>query len=157
MYNQLKYKRTFKGFLNQIYNSQTASSKKRGHAPSEYSKEELGLWLKGHKDFQQLWGDWVLSDYEKYKRPSVDRLDDNKGYSFDNIRLVTWRVNQDAGYKNFEKKIEQVSKDGTVVETFDSITKAAKKLNTSHEMISRVCRGLYGRNTHLGYSWRYAS
>jgi len=95
----LKYGRTMSGLIMSIYHGQKTLSKKRGHLPPAYSRLELEAWLKGHKDFYRLYKAWQASGHESILRPSVDRLDNSKGYSFDNIRLVTWGENHDAQWK----------------------------------------------------------
>jgi len=82
------YDHTKKGVIRVIYKTQKANSKRRGHNPPEYTKEELKEWLYKH-NFKKLYDNWVKSGYQKKMKPSVDRLNDFKGYSFSNIRLVT--------------------------------------------------------------------
>jgi hypothetical protein len=87
------YDRTEKGVIRVIYKSQKSSSKQRGHKLPEYTKDELRDWL--YKNgFKKLYDEWVKSGYDKKKKPSVDRIDDFKGYSFENIRLTTWEQNK---------------------------------------------------------------
>ena len=96
------YKKTIDGLISKIYGQQKQSSKKRGHQPPTYSKELLHRWITAHVIFQELYDNWIASNYEKDLVPSVDRLDDSKGYSFDNIQLMTWKENN-AKYKNRNK------------------------------------------------------
>ena len=59
--------RTKKGLIIQIYQMEVAASKRRGHLPPEYSKEELIEWTLKHKNFESLYSIWVKSEYEKYR------------------------------------------------------------------------------------------
>lgn len=95
---QKAYTRTIDGLISQIYGKQKSSSKKRGHQPPTYSVELLHRWITAHTIFQELYDNWIASDCDKWLRPSVDRPDNSKGYSFDNIKLMTWRENQDNYY-----------------------------------------------------------
>jgi hypothetical protein len=67
----------------------------------------------------------------------VDRLDDSKGYSFDNIQLVTWREN----HMNYIKKlrvpviIENI-KTGEKT-TYKLLIDAGEGIGVSHNTISR--------------------
>lgn len=90
--NEADYDKTEKGVIRVIYKTQNSSSKKRGHEKPDYSKNQLAEWLYSN-GFKVLYDGWVSSGYVKSKKPSVDRIDDLKGYSIDNIRLVTWNDN----------------------------------------------------------------
>lgn len=85
--------RTVDGVVTSIYSTQRTSSKARGHELPKYSKEEFGSWLKSQDKFKTLYDAWVASGYKKNLKPSVDRIDVTKGYSFDNIQLLTWKEN----------------------------------------------------------------
>jgi len=92
------YVRTELGAITQMYALQRQRSKDRGHNMPTYTKEEFTTWL--YKNgYKTLYDNWVDSDYDKMVKPSADRLDDDLGYSFDNIRLVTWQENCNKGRK----------------------------------------------------------
>lgn len=54
----------------------------------------------------------------KWNRPSLDRIDNNKGYTIDNIQLVTWIVNHTRGeltideYINLCKEVTEFKREG---------------------------------------------
>ena len=101
--------RTKKGLAIQIYQMQVANSKKRGHPLPTYSKEELTTWMFNHPNFSKLYANWVNSDYDRYSRPSVDRWDNSKGYSFSTIDLTDWRTNNSRqSYVNTNGKLLQI-------------------------------------------------
>lgn len=85
--------RTVHGLIYQIYKMQILSSIQREHDKPKYSYKEFTDWFKSQKDFKHLYSEWVKSNYNKMKRPSSDRIDNSKGYSLDNIQLVTFREN----------------------------------------------------------------
>lgn len=87
------YDRTQKGVIRVMYKTQVRNSKARNMDLPSYTKEQLKVWLYNN-NFEKLYNDWVNSGFEKAIKPSVDRLDDFKPYSFDNIRLVTWKENK---------------------------------------------------------------
>lgn len=89
--------RTKFGLFARLYSHQLESSRKRGHNKPEYTLNELRDKFINDDLFLDLYAKWVESDYYKYKTPSFDRLDNTKGYSFDNIQLVTWAVNDKLG------------------------------------------------------------
>ncbi len=88
-----KFKRSKSGVISQLYSAQKASSKKRGHRPPEYSREELKDWLYSQSLFHELYSEWVQSGYIKRLKPSVDRDRDETHYCFSNIRLCQWQEN----------------------------------------------------------------
>lgn len=82
--------RTSEGLINQIYQSQRESSKKRHHPKPGYSVKELSLWLEEETDFYLLYLEWKSNAFIQSLRPSIDRLDDELYYTLDNIQLLTW-------------------------------------------------------------------
>lgn len=87
-------RRTPNGVITTLFICMKRRSKQRKHAPPKFTKVQLTKWLYDN-GFQKLYDDWVNSGYNRWKKPSCDRLDDSKGYSFDNIRLTTWKANKD--------------------------------------------------------------
>jgi len=88
-----KWRRSKKGLINNMYAGQVARSLKRGHLPPIYSKEELHDWLQAMPLFHHLHHLWSAAGYDKMLVPSLDRLDNDEGYTFSNLRLVTWGAN----------------------------------------------------------------
>jgi hypothetical protein len=162
VYENLKQKsRTKKGLLFAIYFTQVSSSKYRGHDLPKYSKECLVNWALSQDKFYDLYNEWVISGYPKEKTPSVDRLDDSKGYSFDNIQIVDWKTNRQKFCDNVKKGIDtrmcktvnQYTIEGKFIKQFYSLRQAERetKINNSH--ISAVCRGV--QKTAGGFIWKY--
>lgn len=89
--------RTHKGIIHRIYGNQIKSSKKRGHKLPTYSKNELYAWLITSDMWHQIYNNWVNNNYNLDLTPSIDRLDDSIGYSFDNIQVTTWYFNNIKG------------------------------------------------------------
>lgn len=87
-------KTTVTNFAARSMAGQRDRSKKRGHQPPAYTKEELTAWLLDQPNWIQLCSDWKKSNFESDLAPSIDRLDNSKGYSFDNIQLITWKENR---------------------------------------------------------------
>ena len=93
-----EYAKTKEGVAAAIYNAQNWGSKKRGYDPPNYSLAELRIWIFSQPNFNKLYNKWVTSGYDKMLKPSCDRLDDYKSYTFNNLRLVTWWENRQKGY-----------------------------------------------------------
>ena len=157
----LKHRRSLKGKVMDIYSSQRHSSKKRGHNPPNYTKEEFFNWLINNEEYLRLYNEWTESGYENLKAPSCDRIDDYKGYSFDNIQLMTWGENKRKsfidkknGVNNKQNKaILKMSLEGEMLKTYYSMRQAAREMGVPASGIWKVCNGK--RKQSHGFKWRY--
>ena len=149
-----KNKFTFKRVSNGIYSMQKNSSKQRGHQPPAYTLEELRSWMQQQPNLNKLLKDYEASGGDRKLAPSVDRLDDEVGYTFDNIRLVTCKVNQDKEHAKQRKAVIQMTLEGEFVKEWSSVHEAAKKTGNHQSNISYVCMGK--RPTAGGYKWKFA-
>lgn len=89
-----KARRNPNGVITTLFWHMKRRSKKRKHAAPKFTKVQLTKWLYAN-GFKELYDAWVASGYDKWMKPSCDRIDDYKGYSLDNIRLTTWKANKD--------------------------------------------------------------
>ena len=152
-------RKTKQGVITMIYATQLSSSRKRGHKPPTFNNKNLQDWLLNDWVFDLLWTNWTNCGHIKYMKPSLDRLDDSKGYSFDNIQLMTWgennakaRVDQQTGKLGNDKPLKAVSQcslDGKVIKIYISISEAKRITGIHH--ISHCCNGK--RKTAGGYIW----
>ena len=133
-----------------IYGSQKNHSKIRKHEPPHYGLSELRDWFYSQTNLELLLSEWKDSGYNKMFKPSIDRLDDSKGYSFDNIQLVTWGYNISKGS---HKKKKVVSILNGIQEFYDSIDEAATYNGISKGGISDCCNG--NRKTAGGFRWEF--
>ena len=153
-------KRTKEGLVSEIYSEQKSSSKDRSHTMPNYSKETLIKWVFSQSNFEQLYYDWVNSEYNKWKRPSIDRLKDNLPYSLDNIRLVTWEVNNKQSHidklsgenKLDSKTVYKYSLEGNFLCEYNSVSMAARHLELH---TSGIVKAVQNKTTAGGYQWRY--
>ena len=164
MTNTQKNRRTKKGVTLRIYDSQMSNSKARGHAQPTYSKSWLRKWLLSNPEFHRLYDMWVLSGYDKWFKPSVDRKDDNLSYTEYNIQLMTWKENKDKQSRdlrsgklthgnNPQKPVEQYTIGGELVAEFISTREAERSAGISKDGVGGVCRGKH--KTAGGYVWKY--
>ena len=144
--------RTPKGLLSVIYTNQIKSSRKRKHELPKYTKIELYTWALSQDDFNQLFNKWESSGYQKELIPSIDRLEDTKGYSFNNIRLVTFETNNKKSHLdmrsgklitkfNPQVAIEQFDLKGNFIASFISMSEASRQTGIRTSYIARVCNG----------------
>jgi hypothetical protein len=102
------------------------------------------------KNFKVLYKNWVKSGYEKNFRPSVDRLDSTKGYSFDNIRLVTWKENNNANHINNVKPIIVEDKLVDTKTVYSCSKEFATKMNFNTDTVySAARRGTFLANQYI--------
>jgi len=150
---------TKKGIVQTMYDSQKSSSKKRQHNVPAYSKKEFKQWLYSQKNFNRLYKLWKKSGYKSLLKHSVDRNDDDIGYSFSNITLMTWGENKKKGYKSrtikhYESRcrlIKQFKPNGQLIATYESLKCASIITGINRGNISSVCCGY--RKTAGGFKW----
>jgi hypothetical protein len=148
------------GVVRVIYKTQKRHNKIRGHGVMPYSKSELKSWLYDNR-FKALFDAWVLSGWLKRLKPSVDRIDDFKGYSFSNIKLGTWSDNAEHQHQDIingigtgGERCKVIYKyDGVknLIATYVSYSSAARDMGYSleYQIKKKIkCRG--------GYYWAYS-
>jgi hypothetical protein len=157
-----QYYKTIPGIVTHIYNGEKTASKQRGHSLPTYNKQELNNWLHNN-GLIILFNSWKNSGYKKELKPSVDRINSTEGYSFSNIRLVTWKENNDIAYeerKNCKrvtkqcKEVKQLTEDGILVYQFKSIANAARATGFCRTNINHACAT--GKELAHGFRWQYA-
>lgn len=66
------------------------------------SYEDYCVWLKNNiDDFDRLYAEWEKSGFTRKLTPSIDRVDNKKGYEAENMRWITVTENS----KKFTKKL----------------------------------------------------
>ena len=93
--------------------------------------------------------------------PSIDRLDDFKGYSFSNIRLTTWKENREHQYKDIKngvgtsgarcKTIYKFNADKELICNYVSYNEAQRQMGYSLEY--QIKKGVTCRNN---FYWSYS-
>lgn len=164
-----KIRHTKSGLVSSMIRNQRKRCRERGHEMPTYTLDELKSWVFSQPNFEILFNEWVISGFNRWKKPSIDRIDEKISYNFSNIRLVTWQENLDnqslkhrAGI-NTKKVKEHKAVKATHLHSgetlfFCSMSSAeryfrAKGLPAYQGSISAVCRG---RNKkHLDYKWEF--
>lgn len=155
------YQHSKKGVVSFIYAGQVYSSKIRNYNSPNYTKKELEKWLFDQSLFHELYDNWVKSEYTKDLKPSVDRKDDYKTYTLDNIQLMTWRDNNKKGVADringinnkISRAVLQYDLDGNFIAEYYSQMQAGRETGISNVNIWGCCKGLH--NTAGGYRWEY--
>jgi len=154
--------RTRLGLAGVIYARQHTFSKKRGHPPPNYTLKEFRLWLFDCLLFEELYLAWVKSGYDKMTIPSVDRLDDSKPYSLDNIQIMTWRENKQKAHRDMRegkiihgtkphKAIVHLVLHSDEIIEYPSVREASRLFGKSASHISHTCNGNHKAYGDLWY------
>ena len=161
-------RRTKNGLISAMWYSMNNASKQRKHQPPNFTFKEFKNWtlIINEKKFKKLYNKWKNSNYNTYLRPSVNRLNDYKSYYFKNMELVTWKINQDKGYKSKKciearqqagkkngKIIYQYTLNGKFIKEFSSSREASKILKIHNTGILKACQRKYTQTN--SFLWRF--
>lgn len=91
-----RYRKTPKGVLTNIYDHQRRRCKQYGYSLL-YSLEEFQMHFINDQHYLELFGKWEQCGYKYYDKPSVDRINPDLDYSFNNIQMITWEENRKKG------------------------------------------------------------
>ena len=159
----LSYSRLKSSVILKIYGHQKENSFVRNHNLPTYTKEQLLEWLLNDWVFGLLYQNWCNCGYIESMKPSIDRIDDNKGYSFDNVQIMTWGENrakgaylQSIGKQNVTKPIKpilQLSLDGKLIKEYLSASEASRITKLNRSCISKCCRGEFKQ--FRGFVWKF--
>lgn len=99
-----RYEKTKGGFLMRMYRNMKSRvngiQKKKHHlyAGKELiCKEDFYSLAKLNPEFNRLFNEWELSNYNRKLTPSVDRINPKLGYTVENIRFITHSENSRLG------------------------------------------------------------
>lgn len=152
-----RYRKTVKGILTNTFHKQRERAMNYGFPPPNYTLNELHDRFLHDVKFLALYDAWVSNGYMKPDKPSLDRTDPTRGYSLDNISVMTWSENRKKG--DAEKiltrrtQVFQLDANGSVIAFYDSIQAAAKATKCYQGNITSCCRGQ--RHCAGGFAWRY--
>lgn len=138
-----------------LFGSCVRHSKKRGHKPPGFNEEEFREWITSQERWDCIVQNWMMSDFNTYLAPSVDRLDESRGYFFDNIRLVTWIENASA-HNSFYGSIEVYDREGNFLHTCENTYVASFLTGDKPYSISANCRGRT-KLTENKYQYKYTN
>jgi len=154
------YDHSEKGVIRVIYKTQKRNQKLRSHGELPYTKNELSAWLYSN-GFKEIYESWKESGFTKDLKPSVDRIDSLKGYSLDNIQLITWGENRRLQYDDIKKAtgssgkrckpVNKLDQNGVVICQYVSYSSASRDAGYSLEYAIKN-----GVKCKKGFFWSYA-
>lgn len=147
-----RYHTSPKGVLNTIYRAQLVRQERKG-INVNYTYEEFKNKYLEDETYLKLHNNWVKSGFVSDYKPSFDRIDHTKGYSFDNLQIMTWKQNNDKGRKEHMKKVEMYDLEGNYIKTFNSIVEASKEVDIYKSNISACCKGKLNKTAN--HRWKY--
>ena len=158
-----RYRTVPRVFFARVYQNQRKSSKRRGHAMPDYTLNELIEWLKLQPNLTALWQGYQSSSHHRNFAPSLDRLDDSKPYTLNNLRLVTAHENIKKAARHIRegllnrgetraRPILQYSHDrSTLIARFQSSYEAEEITGFNASNIRSCCTGKL--KSAYGYWW----
>lgn len=143
-----RYRKTPRGVLTNSYAHQ------RHRRNVEYSLAEFHERFLKSKRFLRLFDEWIKQGCIREMKPTIDRINAKKGYTLDNIQILTWAENR------FKQNMERRHRGGAVlqmignkvVKRFKSQKEAARLTGLSQGSLSMALNGK--RQTAGGYRWK---
>ena len=162
-----KTKHTITGWFNTHYKRMRQLERKRFGKELCFDRWDFEDWVieTNFDKFCSLFSDWIKKGYATDYCPSIDRLDNSKGYVFDNMQIITWKENNEKEHKrkkeqNYYKAILstkraviRISECGETT-MYESLSEAGRQNNISNSVICECCKGK--RRSAYGYKWKYA-
>ena len=149
--NTQKYRETPKGVLTNMYN------KMKSRREVEFTLQDFQDRFIGDKKFIRLHKEWLDSNKDKMKKPSLDRISNKKGYTVANTHMITWAENR------HKQSMERRSRKGSVIQyfngkqiaTYRSQREAVKKTGISQGNMSE---NMNGKRPHVeGFTFKFES
>ena len=152
--NTRRWRQTYKGLTANLYAKLKERARRNGRCNDVFTLEEFRTFLE-NTDIHRLYRRWAKCGYQTSRRPSVDRIDPLRGYTFDNIQIITAEENRKKGDAEkmvlWGKPVHQISMSGVVVAKYPSLKVASQITGINKNNISTVINKK--RKTAGGYRW----
>lgn len=152
--NTQRWRQTYKGLTANMYAKIRERSKRNNRQNHEFTLGQFREWLL-QTDIHRLFRRWQEYGHKTDRRPSVDRIDPLRGYTFDNMQIITAKENRSKGDKEkiilWGIPIHQISMSGTVIAKYPSIKIASQITGINRNNISTVINKK--RKSAGGYRW----
>lgn len=144
--NTAVYRKTPKWVLTNIYAHQLSRSREREIGYPTYSLIELhDKFIKDIK-FIRIHKEWLASWCKKQMKPSVDRINNKRRYSLDNITIKTWAENR------FKQSMERRCRKWWVIQLLN--WKEIRKYRSQREAIRLTWFNQWQMSKVLNWKWQ---
>lgn len=123
------------------------------------TKKEWEQWCEESAGtFFSLWNNWAESGYKRGLTPSIDRIDNSKGYILGNLQWLTTEGNRLKYQKETAKCIVKMSIDGKIIKKYKMLRDVEKDGYTKSGVRSSIYqqnKTQKGYSLYKGYIWKY--
>jgi len=148
-----QFRHSLNGVLMDTYFNQKQTSKRRSHPMPNYTLQELKNIYLHDPAFISIYMRWAADGYGRWDKPSLDRTDDSKSYTLNNLQVMTWKQNHYKGTFLGTKSVVMTDKEGQCIKIFESARAAGKETGIHYKNISACCLGK--QKTAKGYRWAF--
>ena len=147
-----KYARTPKGILTVMYRNM-----RRNKLGISFTLKEFHQRYLQDSEYQYLVNEWRKRGFKKVDKPSLDRKNCKKGYTFENTQMMTWEENEfkrsalDGKLGRKPAVLQLVG--NKVIKRFQSQRHVVKEMGVNQGSLSDVLRGK--RKSVGGYNFIY--
>lgn len=153
-------KKTHNWVLNEMYFGMIKHSKNRNYSEPNFTNKQFKEWCFSNTEFINIYDKWAESKYNKWNKPSVDRINNYKSYTFDNIRIVTWLENFESAIQDILngnntkqcKGVYQYDLNGVLIKEYFSLRSAGRLTNLCPATIAEKAKL---NKEYKGYIWSY--
>ena len=166
----INWNRSKSGVITRLWHKHNHRSKQRKMPPPDYDRNWLESFIMNHPDFERIYSGYVESGYDVMMSPSIDRINDDGGYTKENIRLVTFKENMEHAWQAGRNKehensgwskgacgdhrpVIQFTMSGAYLREFISVSEACRETKSHDSKVSHACSGK--RKSHNGFQWMY--
>lgn len=147
--------------LNALYQKERERSRQVGFPVPDYSWPEFRDHWINHPDFLRRYAEWKSSGFKnRWLRPSVDRINPTKPYTFENTHMLNWgenrfKLNMEGRRLGRKRHLKVVQlKDGVVVAEYPTQIEAVRKTGLVQGQISAVIRGRFKSTGGFQFEYR---
>ncbi len=152
-----RFRKTPKGVLTNLYSKMKERNIKRGFGELPFSLKELQERFLGDDNYIKQFNIWVQNSYKKEYKPSFDRINPNRGYTIDNMQILSWGENRKKAdwEKSFLYTTPVVMCDinENIVRIFESTKEACTMTGFPQSTITMCCQGKL--RSVKGYIFKY--
>jgi hypothetical protein len=154
-----RYRKTPEGYLKKLYHAMRDRNRKKGFGDLPFTLKDFVNKYSKHYDFIGLFENYKSNDFNKLYAPSIDRINPNLGYFYENMQFISWKDNKEKGRSEIKlTKCVPIDmydfKTGEFLMSFGSVRDAAFYTKLQQGNITRNLKGQ--RNKVGSYNFKYA-